>query len=133
MSSVKYKRFHASAHIDREEQPHTLRGHFVSYLSRILQCYRKKKKKKDFFCEKRLFEQIQTVRQCMLLIKCSYVCICTLRFSTSVFVNRGSAEPWGSVSGCRGFRRNRPKLPGTKFATTVLCGCVNVLCFTKLG
>jgi len=24
-----------------------------------------------------------------------------------------------------GFRRNRPNLPGTKFATTVLCGCSN--------
>jgi len=37
----------------------------------------------------------------------------------SVFFNRGSA------SGCQGFRRNRPKFPGTKFATTVLCGCSN--------
>jgi len=36
-----------------------------------------------------------------------------------VFFNRGS------VSGCQGFRRNRPKLPATKFATTVLCGCSN--------
>jgi len=29
-------------------------------------------------------------------------------------------------SGCQGFRRNRPKLPGTKLATTVLCGCCNI-------
>jgi len=44
----------------------------------------------------------------------------------AMFFNRGSAEPLGSASGCQGFRRNRPKLPGTKFATTVLCGCCNI-------
>jgi len=44
----------------------------------------------------------------------------------AVFFNRGSAEPLGSASGCQGFPRNRPKLPGTKFATTVLCGCSNI-------
>ena len=44
----------------------------------------------------------------------------------AVFFNRVSAEPQGSASGCQGFRRNRPKLPGTKFATTVLCGCSNI-------
>jgi len=37
----------------------------------------------------------------------------------AVFFNQGSA------SDCLGFRRNRQKLPGTKFATTVLCGCSN--------
>jgi len=44
----------------------------------------------------------------------------------AVFFNRGSAEPLRSASGCQGFRRNRPKLPGAKFATTVLCGCNNI-------
>jgi len=44
----------------------------------------------------------------------------------AVFFNRVSAEPQGSASGCQGFRRNRPKLPETKFATTVLCGCSNI-------
>ena len=39
----------------------------------------------------------------------------------AVFFNRGSAEPLGFASGCQGFRRNRPKLPGTKFATLVRC------------
>jgi len=48
----------------------------------------------------------------------------------AVFFNRGSAEPLCSASGCQGFRRNRPKLPGTKFATTVLCGCSNGYCST---
>jgi len=42
------------------------------------------------------------------------------------FLNRGSAEPQGSASGCQGFRLNRLKLPGTKFATTVLLGCRNI-------
>jgi len=43
---------------------------------------------------------------------------------TPVFFNRGSAEPQGSPSfGCHGFRRKRPKLPGMKFANTVLRGC----------
>jgi len=37
-----------------------------------------------------------------------------------LFFNRDFA------SGCQGFRRNRPKLPGTKFAITVLCGCSNI-------
>ena len=32
----------------------------------------------------------------------------------------------GSASGCQGFSRKRPKLPGTKFTTTVICGCSNV-------
>jgi len=32
----------------------------------------------------------------------------------------------GSTSDCQRFRRNKPKLPGTKFATTVLCGCNNM-------
>jgi len=41
----------------------------------------------------------------------------------AVFFNRGSAERLGSASGCGGFRRNRPKLPGTKFATTF---CSNI-------
>jgi len=36
-----------------------------------------------------------------------------------VFFTRGSA------SNCQWFRRNRSKLSGTKFATTVLCGCSN--------
>jgi len=40
----------------------------------------------------------------------------------AMFFNRGSAEPWGSASGCRGLRRTRPKLPGMKLTTTVLCG-----------
>ena len=31
--------------------------------------------------------------------------------------NRGSAEPQASAIACQGFRQNRPKLPGTKFAT----------------
>jgi len=44
----------------------------------------------------------------------------------AVFFNRGSAEPICSSSGCQGFRRNRPKLPGAKFATTVLCGYSNI-------
>jgi len=44
----------------------------------------------------------------------------------TVFFNRGSAEPLGSASGCQGFPRNRPKLPGMKFATTVLCSCSNI-------
>jgi len=44
----------------------------------------------------------------------------------AVFFNRGSAESLCSASGCQGFRRNRPKLPGAKFATTVLCGCSNI-------
>jgi len=44
----------------------------------------------------------------------------------AVFFNRGSTEPLRSASGCQGFRRNRPKLPGAKFATTVLCGCNNI-------
>jgi len=44
----------------------------------------------------------------------------------AMFFNRSSAEPLGSASGCQKFRRNRPKLPGTKFATTVLCGCSNI-------
>ena len=39
----------------------------------------------------------------------------------AVFFNRGSAEPKGSASGCQGLRRNRSKLPWTKFATTVPC------------
>jgi len=42
-----------------------------------------------------------------------------------VFVNQDSTERQGSTSGRQGFRRNRPKLPGTKFANTVLCGCSN--------
>ena len=46
--------------------------------------------------------------------------------SRAVFFNRGSAEPQGSTSGCQGFRRNGPKLPGTKFATTILCCCSNI-------
>jgi len=41
----------------------------------------------------------------------------------SVFFNRGFSEPKGSASGCQGFRRNRLEWPGTKFATTVQCGC----------
>ena len=44
------------------------------------------------------------------------------RKQDSVFQS-GSAEPPGSASGCQGFRRSRPKLPGTKFETTVLCRC----------
>jgi len=36
----------------------------------------------------------------------------------AVVFNPGSAEPLCSASGCQGFRRNRPKLPGAKFATT---------------
>jgi len=40
-------------------------------------------------------------------------------------VRLGSVFNRGSASGCQGFRRNRPKLPGTKFATTLLCGCNN--------
>ena len=39
-------------------------------------------------------------------------------YSKPVFFNRGCAERQGSVSGCRGFRWNRPK-----FTTTVLYGC----------
>jgi len=42
-----------------------------------------------------------------------------------VFVNRGSTEPQGSTSDRQGFRRNSPKVPGTKFANTVLCSCSN--------
>jgi len=44
----------------------------------------------------------------------------------TVLFNRGSAEPLCSASGCQGFRRNRQKLPGAKFATTVLCGYSNI-------
>ena len=36
--------------------------------------------------------------------------------ANAVFLNRASASGW------QGFRRNRPKLPGTKFATAVLRG-----------
>jgi len=43
-----------------------------------------------------------------------------MEMSTTVFFNQGSAN------GFQGFRRNRPKLPGTKFATTVLCCCSNI-------
>jgi len=46
--------------------------------------------------------------------------------SRAVFFNRDSAEPQGTTSGCQGFRRNRPKLPGTKFATTILYCCSNI-------
>jgi len=49
----------------------------------------------------------------------------------AVFFNRGSVEPLGSASGFQRFRRNRPKLSGTKFATTVRCGCNNIdQCFS---
>jgi len=41
------------------------------------------------------------------------------RWCNTVFFNPGSA------SGCQGFHRNSPKWPGTKFATTVQCGCSN--------
>jgi len=44
-------------------------------------------------------------------------------YLTAVFFNRGYAEPQVSASGCQGFCRNRPKLPGTEFATTVPCSC----------
>ena len=43
-----------------------------------------------------------------------------------MFFNRGFAKPQGSAGGCQMFRRNRPKLHGTKFSTTVLCGCSNI-------
>ena len=46
--------------------------------------------------------------------------------SKAVFFNLGSAESQGSASGCEGFHRNRLNLPGTKFATTVLCGCSSI-------
>jgi len=43
----------------------------------------------------------------------------------AVFFKRGFAEPEVSASGCQGYHRNRPKLPGTKFATTDLRGFNN--------
>jgi len=46
-----------------------------------------------------------------------FIVFITHRSSATVFFNRGSA------SDCQGFRRSRPKLPGTKFETTVLCRC----------
>ena len=52
--------------------------------------------------------------------RCTLLSCC---YCTAVFFNWGSAEPQGSASGCQGFRRNRPKLPETKFATTIPCGC----------
>jgi len=53
------------------------------------------------------------LRHCCRAVEATaYFCPCN-----AVFFNRGSA------SGCRRLRRNRPKLHGTKFATTVLCGC----------
>jgi len=44
-------------------------------------------------------------------------------FTNAVFFNQGSAELQGSACGCQG---NRAKLPGTKFANTVLCGLNNI-------
>jgi len=43
-----------------------------------------------------------------------------------VLFNQDSSESQGSTSGSQGFRRNRPNLPGTKFVTTVLCGCSSI-------
>ena len=54
-------------------------------------------------------------KSCIWKLKCA-----VQKYPRSIFFNQGS------VCGCQGFRRHGPKLPGTKFAFTVLCSCTNV-------
>jgi len=53
------------------------------------------------------------------MLQCSAPLCAYQLLRKAVFFNRGS------TIGCRGFRRNKPKLSGTKSSTTVLCSCSN--------